>query len=220
MGARRHRFPTHHSDDLSAVLRRPPDPPIGSAQPMARNIVRQAKLARVATSGSGDARTRQRPPRRSPRRAPLVASWSAGTASDRAMGRGADVDSERIADDELTALALAADPDQPVDPDVVPIPPAGEASGLLPEWYVRAPMSSGGGSIRQWLVDGIVVILVAINLRRAVRHLRFPRDHLVARTAHAGRLHRGHADLSGLRLPRRRRSVWRFGAGRGRADDD
>ena len=67
-----------------------------------------------------------------------------------------------ISDDELTALALAADPDQPVDPDARPIS-LGAAAGLLPEWYMPAPTSTAGGSARRWLLGGLVVILVAIN---------------------------------------------------------
>jgi hypothetical protein len=66
-----------------------------------------------------------------------------------------------IADDELTALALAADPDQPLDPDAQPIAVA--AAGLLPEWYMPAARSTGGGSARRWMIGGLVVILVAIN---------------------------------------------------------
>jgi hypothetical protein len=70
---------------------------------------------------------------------------------------------EEISGDELTALALAADPDQPVDPDAVPFSLGGEAAGLLPEWYMPAPMSVGRGSARRWMLGGIVLILVAIN---------------------------------------------------------
>ena len=43
-----------------------------------------------------------------------------------------------IDDDELTALALAADPDAPVDDDARPLTEAG-ADGLLPAWYMPAP---------------------------------------------------------------------------------
>ena len=49
-----------------------------------------------------------------------------------------------ITDDELTELALAADPDQPLDPDAVPLNDylnEHEAVGLLPEWYM-APVTA------------------------------------------------------------------------------
>ena len=42
-------------------------------------------------------------------------------------------------DDELTALALAADPDQPIDPDARPFVMGDDARGPLPSWYMPAP---------------------------------------------------------------------------------
>jgi hypothetical protein len=45
-----------------------------------------------------------------------------------------------LSDDELTELALAADPHDPFDPDAVPFRATGEvAVGLLPDWYMPAP---------------------------------------------------------------------------------
>jgi hypothetical protein len=94
-------------------------------------------------------------------------TWAAGTAG---AGRGTVGaveplvdDADGITDDELTALALAADPDQPVEPDAVPIALDGAVAGLLPEWYMPAPMSAGGGVARRWLLSAIVLLLVAIN---------------------------------------------------------
>lgn len=46
---------------------------------------------------------------------------------------------EWVDDDELTALALAADPDTAVDDDAVPLTPE-PGTGLLPGWYMPAPM--------------------------------------------------------------------------------
>lgn len=47
-----------------------------------------------------------------------------------------------ISDAELTALALAADPDLPLDPDAVPMQVyLGQTGGPLPEWYM-APVSA------------------------------------------------------------------------------
>lgn len=43
-----------------------------------------------------------------------------------------------IDDDELTTLALAADPDQPVDPNARPFVMS-DVSGSLPSWYMPAP---------------------------------------------------------------------------------
>ena len=73
-------------------------------------------------------------------------------------------DADRISDDELTALAMAADPDQPVDPDARPISlPSAATSSLLPEWYMPVPRSSGRRSMRRVLLGGLVLILVVIN---------------------------------------------------------
>lgn len=55
-----------------------------------------------------------------------------------------DFDDERaLSDDELTALALAADPAAPVDPSTTPWRGAW-ASGplLIPEWYMPRPSST------------------------------------------------------------------------------
>lgn len=74
------------------------------------------------------------------------------------------LDSEDVLEDELTALALAADPDEPVDPDAVPMSVRSiKTVGLLPEWYMPAPMSTGGRPARRWVLGSIVVLLVVIN---------------------------------------------------------
>ncbi len=47
---------------------------------------------------------------------------------------------EIISDEELTALALAADPDAEIDVDAVPfVSTEGMGAGLLPDWYMPAP---------------------------------------------------------------------------------
>ena len=71
-------------------------------------------------------------------------------------------------DDELTALALAADPDAPIPPDAVPF---GVATGadllpaLLPAWYMPAPQLSASTRTprRVIAVGAIVVSLVVLN---------------------------------------------------------
>ena len=69
-----------------------------------------------------------------------------------------------IGDDELTALALAADPDQVVAPDAVPIATGNpSASALLPEWYMPASTASGGGRVRRAVLGVLVLALVFIN---------------------------------------------------------
>jgi hypothetical protein len=62
-------------------------------------------------------------------------------------------------DDELTALALAADPDLPIDEDAVPISlylaqlPIG-----LPNWYMPAVMVRGS---KRWRIPVVLLIVTA-----------------------------------------------------------
>lgn len=77
----------------------------------------------------------------------------------------ADVDIEAnldVSDAELTALALAADPDQPLDPQAVPFGDP-ELPGLLPAWYMPVPMARATGRVQRLLVGGIIVALLAVS---------------------------------------------------------
>ncbi|MDQ3177776.1 MAG: hypothetical protein M3Q72_09560 [Actinomycetota bacterium] len=69
-----------------------------------------------------------------------------------------------ISDAELTALALAADPDAPVDDDAVPFG-AGEGGGLglLPAWYMPAPAGHRRGRGPALVVSLILLSLLAVN---------------------------------------------------------
>jgi hypothetical protein len=73
------------------------------------------------------------------------------------------VDQAGITDEELAALALAADPDQPLDADAVAFDPDGDRAELLPSWYMPAPMARSGGWIRRIVIGGIVGSMLAIN---------------------------------------------------------
>ncbi len=69
-------------------------------------------------------------------------------------------------DEELTALALAADPDAPLDADAVPLATVtGEsAEGPLPDWYM--PAAAGGRLLTGWRRVpplAIVASLLVIN---------------------------------------------------------
>jgi hypothetical protein len=59
-----------------------------------------------------------------------------------AIANGANEEAEPISDAELEALALAADPDMPIDPDAVPMDVwLADSVDLLPGWYM-APVSA------------------------------------------------------------------------------
>jgi len=68
----------------------------------------------------------------------------------------APIEDQPVSDDELTALALAADPDIEVGPGAVSIWAEAEAEPqLLPAWYMPRPRRRASG--RQRLVIGVVV---------------------------------------------------------------
>jgi hypothetical protein len=68
-----------------------------------------------------------------------------------------------ISDEELTALALAADPDIAVAADAVPFGGSDGAGALLPAWYMPAPLGHGGGRVRRVVIAGIVVALLVVS---------------------------------------------------------
>lgn len=73
-------------------------------------------------------------------------------------------DPERITDEELTAFALAADPDAPIPTDAVPFDTsAGTAVDLLPSWYMPAP-SLRRSRTRTIVFAGIVFSMLIINV--------------------------------------------------------
>jgi hypothetical protein len=90
---------------------------------------------------------------------------SGGISGDTVVAVECEFDDDGIADEELTALALAADPEQPVGTDAVPIAlPAAATSDLLPEWYMPAPMSGARrGTGRRIVLAGVALLLVVIN---------------------------------------------------------
>ena len=75
-----------------------------------------------------------------------------------------------VTDDELTALALAADPDVVVDADAVSVwVLAGvDAEGPLPSWYMPAPMRARRfpgwrGHVVRLSVYSVIASFLAIN---------------------------------------------------------
>ncbi|MGO9557780.1 MAG: hypothetical protein ACLPQS_15140 [Acidimicrobiales bacterium] len=64
-----------------------------------------------------------------------------------------------ITDAELAALAMAADPEAPLDPDAVPFAHYTDGSSTLPDWYMP-PVSARGG--RRWFAAVAIVIIAAL----------------------------------------------------------
>ena len=75
-----------------------------------------------------------------------------------------DVD-DPISDEELTALALAADPDAPIGDDAVSLWELEREDGdpLLPSWYMPSPMG-GGRRLRGWRRRVAILLIVAFLL--------------------------------------------------------
>ena len=67
-------------------------------------------------------------------------------------------------DEELTSLALAADPHAPLDPNAVPWH-GGSSShqSLLPDWYMPSPMAVRHGRATQLTIVLIIVGFLVID---------------------------------------------------------
>lgn len=70
-----------------------------------------------------------------------------------------------ISDDELTALALAADPNEPLSPDAVPLELyLASAASSLPAWYMAPVMARPTGSrLRQTVVLAVIGAFLVIE---------------------------------------------------------
>ncbi len=71
---------------------------------------------------------------------------------------------EGLTDDDLAAQALAADPDQPLPDDAVPFPVDDRTDpGLLPGWYMPAPVPGRSTPGRRAVAIALVAAAVVIN---------------------------------------------------------
>ncbi len=70
-----------------------------------------------------------------------------------------------VPDDELSALALAADPDTAVAADAVSLwDLAGwNRDELLPAWYMPAPLRRSSSRGQRWVIGFVVASFVLIN---------------------------------------------------------
>jgi len=69
-----------------------------------------------------------------------------------------------ISDEELTALALAADPDQPLDANAVPLSLyLASSPGPLPEWYMAPVMARHSGRRQRAVILSIIGAFLLIE---------------------------------------------------------
>ena len=69
-----------------------------------------------------------------------------------------------ISDSELTSLALAADPDLPLDPDALPLALyLSQVPSILPGWYMPQVMARSGNRWRVLVVLAIIIAFVLIE---------------------------------------------------------
>jgi hypothetical protein len=70
---------------------------------------------------------------------------------------------EGLTDDELSALALAADPDAVLDDDAIPLAVAlgTDTRAALPAWYMPAPMG-GTAPLRGWRRAVVALVIAAL----------------------------------------------------------
>jgi hypothetical protein len=70
-----------------------------------------------------------------------------------------------ISDEELTALALAADPAAPLPADAVPFVPCSAAMpASLPVWYMPPVMRRGPKRWHRWAIAAVIVAFLTIDL--------------------------------------------------------
>ncbi len=69
-----------------------------------------------------------------------------------------------LSDEELTAMALSADPHPVIDPRVAPWRHGADAvNGLLPDWYMPLPSGTRRGTGVKIAIGVIVASFVVIN---------------------------------------------------------
>ena len=68
-----------------------------------------------------------------------------------------------VSDEELTALALAADPEAPLDPNAVPWRAGMIQIGLLPDWYMPRPIATGRGRGTRIVICAVVAGFLVIG---------------------------------------------------------
>ena len=70
---------------------------------------------------------------------------------------------QQFTDEELTELALSADPDRMPDPDAVPFGHDPRFPELLPSWYMPVPASPSRSRARTMVVGVVIAAFGVIN---------------------------------------------------------
>ena len=71
---------------------------------------------------------------------------------------------EQLTEAELTALALAADPNAPLSDDAIPLSMhLAQFAGALPQWYMPSAMARNGSKWRVPVIGTIVAAFVLIE---------------------------------------------------------
>ncbi len=87
----------------------------------------------------------------------LGAGWQPPAEDEGWTGAG-------FTDDELTALALAADPEAPLSADALPLPLyPDEPFGALPAWYMPPAMARVAGGWRRVAIFAIIAGFLVID---------------------------------------------------------
>jgi hypothetical protein len=73
-------------------------------------------------------------------------------------------DEPALTDDELAAVALAADPDLPLADDAVPLADPDAPSAFLPSWYMPVARARRGTAWRRVVIAVIVLAFLLINV--------------------------------------------------------
>jgi hypothetical protein len=77
---------------------------------------------------------------------------------------GTEVGGADLSDDELTELALSAGPEQPLDPEALPLALySAQSPGFLPMWYMPPVVARAAGGWRRPLVFVLIAAFLAID---------------------------------------------------------
>jgi len=90
---------------------------------------------------------------------PYVSDWQIALDGQTELEEAGD-----LTDEELTELALAAEPDAPLGPDAVPlVMRASDSPQFLPAWYMPPVMARGAARWRRSLVYLLIAAFLLVD---------------------------------------------------------